>query len=53
MRGILLSEAMARRHAALLARLRDPGASNGDPVEAVLIPEGESGVLPEADAIVL
>lgn len=49
MRGILLSEAMAQRHAALLARLRGPAASNGDPVEAVLIPEGESGVLPEAE----
>lgn len=49
MRGILLSEAMARRHAALLARLRDPASSDGDPVEAVLIPEGESGVLPEAE----
>ena len=49
MRGILLSEAMAQRHAALLARLRDPAASDGDPVEAVLIPEGESGVLPEAE----
>ena len=49
MRGILLSEVMAQRHAALLARLRDPAASNDDPVEAVLIPEGESGVLPEAE----
>lgn len=47
MRGILLSAAMAERHAALLARLRDPEASNGNPVEAIAIPEGESGVLPE------
>lgn len=47
MRGLLLSGAMARQHADLLARLRDPGASAGDPIEAVLIPEGESGVLPE------
>ncbi|MBM4411606.1 MAG: D-2-hydroxyacid dehydrogenase [Chloroflexi bacterium] len=49
MRGILLSEAMAERHAALLARLRDPAASGGDPIAAILIPEGESGILPEAE----
>lgn len=49
MRGVLLSESMARRHAALLARLRDPADANGDPVEAVLIPEGESGILSEAE----
>lgn len=47
MRGILLSEAMAQRHAALLARLRNAEASNGNPVEAIAIPAGESGVLPE------
>jgi phosphoglycerate dehydrogenase-like enzyme len=49
MRGVLLSSAMAQRHAALLERLRDPAASNGDPIEVVAIPEGESGVLPEAE----
>ncbi|TAK77336.1 MAG: hypothetical protein EPO16_05565, partial [Dehalococcoidia bacterium] len=47
MRGILLSAAMARRHAALLAHLGSAEASNGNPIEAVVIPEGESGVLAE------
>lgn len=49
MRGILLSSTMARRHAALLARLGDPAASDGDPVEVIRIPEGEGGILPEAE----
>ena len=49
MRGMLLSEAMAQRHAALLERLGDPAASNGDPIAAVVIPAGESGILSEAE----
>lgn len=42
MRGFLLSRSAAERNADFLERLRLPEHSGGDPIEPVLVPEGDS-----------